>query len=203
MNQRQPSHSDRELVIVLHGFGAHRLWMVLLCRRLRRQGYRVENWGYRSLFRRIETHGERLFEDLTVRLADEPQVHIVAHSMGSIVTRFALSLGKVPNLGRVVLLAPPNRGILFARVASTVVGWPCRCLRQISSRSDSFANQLPQEVAAEIGVLAGRFDWLVPPSRTHFDQQADHRVILADHNSLLVSQQALELTVAFLSHGKF
>ena len=123
--------------------------------------------------------------------------------MGSIVTRVALSRGVVPSLGRVVLLAPPNRGILFARVASTVLGWLCRCLPQISSRQDSFANQLSQELPVDVGVVAGSFDWLVPPSRTHLEQQADHRVIAATHNSPLVSRQAFELTVNFLKSGKF
>ncbi len=61
-----------------------------LASRLRANGFRVLNWNYLSLFAAIETHANRLCDFLATQLSLEPRFHIVAHSMGSIVTRAAL-----------------------------------------------------------------------------------------------------------------
>lgn len=177
--------------------------MAPLCWRLRRRGCRVENWGYHSLFRSIDSHAERLHRDLTKRLSHETQVCIVAHSMGSIVTRKAVTLGPSPNLKRIVLLAPPNCGIVFARVMSVFIGWLSRSLAQISSHPKSYVNQLPRELPIKVGVVAGKLDLLVPQSKTQLDHEEDRRVIWATHNSLLFSSHVCELIVNFIRHGRF
>lgn len=198
-----PMDPESNLVIVIHGYCSHRLIMAPMCWRLRRRGYRVENWGYHSLFRSIDTHAKRLHRDLNDRWSSEPRVCIIAHSMGSIVTRKAIDLGPPPNLDRVVLLAPPNRGIVFARVLSLGFGWLSRSLAQISSHSCSYVNQLPQELPVDVGVVAGTWDLLVPISKTRLEKEKDRIVIRATHNSVLFSGYVCQLVDRFLRQGKF
>jgi pimeloyl-ACP methyl ester carboxylesterase len=125
----------RELVVLVHGFGAKRALMRPLVTRLRANGFRVLNWNYLSLFAAIETHANRLRDFFATQLSMEPCFHIVAHSMGSIVTRAALNRSSLSNFGRLVLLAPPNAGSPAARLASFFIGRVITPTRELSDQA--------------------------------------------------------------------
>lgn len=74
--------------------------------RLKRQGYDVRYFAY-DWRQSIAVSGKRLAT--FVRKLKPDTVHIVAHSMGGLVSRAALKVG-MPNIGRVVMLGTPNRG---------------------------------------------------------------------------------------------
>ena len=125
----------RELVVLVHGFGAKRALMWPLATRIRANGFRVLNWNYLSLFAAIETHANRLCDFLATQLSMEPCFHIVAHSMGSIVTRAALNRSSLSNFGRLVLLAPPNAGSPAARLASFFISRVITPTRELSDQA--------------------------------------------------------------------
>lgn len=192
-----------EFVLVVHGLSSMRLWMMPLCARLRARNYRVGNWGYASVLGgSIEQHGARLYEHLTDSLAKEARIHIVAHSMGSIVVRSALSMGEVGNIGRVVLFAPPNRGTPLARWAGPLLGRVCKPLKDLSDGENSYVNRLPAFDGVDVAVVAARFDLLVPVSNTRLGDDRQHVVLNATHNSLLVSRRAADIASSFLSTGR-
>jgi hypothetical protein len=170
---------------------------------LRSCQFRVANWGYVSFLGSIEKHAERLHGHLTGPLSGEGRLHIVAHSMGSIVVRAALSMGEIPNLRRVVLIAPPNTGTPLARFASSLCGGLCRPLSELSNRTGSYVNNLPNLDSLDCGVIAGRFDLLVPESNTHIQGERGHIILNATHNTLLFSRTTATLTKAFLTTGSF
>ena len=191
------------LVLAIHGLSSKRLWMSPLCARLRARTYRVANWGYASVFGgSIATHGLRLFEHLTETLGQETRIHIVAHSLGSIVVRSALSQGAVSNLGRIVFLAPPNKGAPIARLAGPLLGRICKPIEDLSDREDSYVNTLPTLDDIDVAVVAARFDTLVPIANTRLGDHHDHVVLNATHNSLLLSSTAADIASTFLSTGR-
>ena len=122
--------SQRETVVVIHGFGGKQLWMAPLVYRLSRH-YDVTNWSYFSFGGSIENHGLR-FSKFIESLDTKQKINIVAHSMGSIVTRAALQKSRAA-ISRVVMLAPPSAGSPVARFVSPVLGPICRPIREISS----------------------------------------------------------------------
>ena len=88
------STAQQDVVVVLHGWGAHWLLTALLARRLAKHFGRAINWGYRSFSKTIEDHAQRLKIKLD-ELDTDPafrQIHLVTHSMGGIVGRQALLL---------------------------------------------------------------------------------------------------------------
>ena len=192
--------SQRETVVVIHGFGGKRLWMAPLSYRLASQ-YDVSNWCYFSYGKSIDYHAAR-FAEFLVSVDAKQKLNIVAHSMGSIVTRVAL-LKTQAKVNRVVMLAPPNAGSHVARFVSPVLGPVCRPISEISSHEDSYVNQLSNKTSCETGVIASRFDVLVPWENTKMDDLADHQTVVGTHNSLLFSGKVAAMVARFIETGKF
>ena len=190
-------------LLVIHGFTCHRVWLTPLCYLFHRQGYRVDNFGYPSFFRSIESHATALHAHLTSKLVAEERVDIFAHSMGSLITRKALDKGGVNNIGRIVLLTPPSHGTPVARWVAPVIGKICRCVPEMSDGQESLANQLPPKPSTDVGVIAAKFDTLVPNRCTHVDGEQDHVTLWHSHNSVLFSPKVSQLADHFFRHGKF
>ncbi len=74
-----------ETVVLVHGLGGSRVDMWPISRRLKRLGFNVRNWGYRSIGNRIETHAQRLGLELSALDDDKNRFHLVTHSMGGLV----------------------------------------------------------------------------------------------------------------------
>lgn len=193
----------QERVIVIHGFLAHGVWMWPLVVRLRRGGFKATSWSYRSLFSPIRDHAQRLSDLLARETSDEPVVHIVAHSMGCIVTRAALQLRRPANLGRVVFLAPPNRGSPVARWIASWAGHVLVPTEELSDREGSFVRQLPEADDSEMGIIVAKYDLLIPDSHVRLSERVPTVVVSATHSSLLISAQAARQAVHFLRFGSF
>ena len=193
-------------VVLVHGLASNRLDMSLFSYRLKRIGYKVVNWGYPSIRKSNADHGNALADrlrksDLLGR-ADE-RIHIVAHSMGCIVTRCAL-LNFIPsNLGRVVMLAPPNGGSHTARVLSPWLGWLSKTLTEITDDKDSFVNQLPTLKGVDFGVLAASRDRVIERTRTRLKGESDFAVVETGHGVMPWNREAVNLTHRFLTLGTF
>ena len=152
-----------DLVVLLHGLGLRGWAMSRIAGALRREGYRVVNLTYAS--RRVpleELGGTWLPEQLRTHGADEARrVHFVTHSMGGIVVRVWLDRRPAPaNLGRVVMLAPPNAG--SAVVDRLQAFPPFHWIMTVNgARLGTGPESVPRslgpwpEAAGELGIIAG------------------------------------------------
>ena len=200
--------NSRERVVLLHGFAASSLVMWPMGCWLKGCGFDVTNWRYCSLIKPIASHAERLGEYLSELDASECRYSIVAHSMGSIITRLALMQGTFRGLNRVVMLAPPNRGLPLARLAPGFVQRFLKPLKELSDAPDSYVNSLPRTSLqhsdrSAIGVIAAKYDEFVPIASTRLDGREAYISLNATHNSLLISVTAAKLVEAFLRNGRF
>lgn len=93
--------------------GAMLLFYLKLKLRLRAAGFDADFWGYDW---RLSV--KDLGEQLAKHLAGRPEkVHLVAHSMGGLVSRAALKQGAAGRVKRLVMLGTPNHGSFLATQA--------------------------------------------------------------------------------------
>jgi len=148
-----------DYVILLHGLGRTPLSMKRIEWTLRKQNYRVMNVGYPSTRVSIQDAADHwLNEVLKTRVTDSSaKVHFVTHSLGGIVLRQYLMNHEIPNLARVVMMAPPNQGSELAdrlrnnclyRFATGPAG------QQLGTGESSVPNRLGP-IDFELGVIAG------------------------------------------------
>lgn len=204
MNQ---TDQQNDIVVLIHGLGGSRLDMWPLGRRLKRSGYNVRDWGYRTFGHRIETHAQRLAQDLVAMDAkiSGGKIHLVTHSMGGIIARTVLANHAIENLGRVVMLAPPHRGSHMARKLAPYLGWLTPSLNQLSDAEDSFVNQLPNSLRPEVefGIVEASKDRVIVQGGVLLDGYRDYARVTGHHGVLAWYPQTIQLAEEFLVHGRF
>ena len=199
---------QNEIVVLVHGLGGSRIQMWPIARRLKRLGYEVRNWGYRSLGNRVETHAKRLGMELTTldSQVSGSKIHLVTHSMGGIIARTMFADFEFQNLGRVVMLAPPHRGSHVARKLTPYIGWLTPSLSQLSDSLDSFVNQLPNTLTQkgiEFGIVESTKDRVISQGGVHLEGYRDYANVAGHHGVLTWYRDTIRLVEDFLAQGKF
>lgn len=198
---RSADAPPREVVVLVHGMGRTAISMAPLAVALRRSGYRVVNVGYSSQGPDVAEIGAGVAADVRAELAREPapRVHWVGHSLGTVVTRWVLANDPPGVPGRVVMLAPPNRGAASADRLARWVGWllpPIKELRTLGGPAVSLA--VPAGV--EVAVIAGSRDGKVAVAETCLDGAA-HAVVPSGHTFIMMRPRVIGRVRAFLTTG--
>lgn len=209
-----------EAVVLLHGLGRTTRSMAFLERRLAGAGYHVVNLPYPSRKKKIETLVEMLQEKLqTNNLHEATRLHFVTHSLGGILVRAYLAANRPANLGRVVMLSPPNKGskmVDFLEGSSLFIYFFGPAAAELGTGPDSLPNRLgPADY--EVGIIAGSrtidpiSSWLIDGNddgRISIDQaklegMADFRVVKASHAFIMTKKNVAAEVLFFLQNGKF
>lgn len=209
----------REIVVLLHGLGRTPLSMLPLAAMARLRGYGVINFRYCSTRGTIAEHAESFARSVLPRIASAPRVHFITHSLGGIVVRHFLWTHSLPNLGRVVMLAPPNAGSEVADVLqhSLVVSSAMMPVRELGTGAASVPRMLPI-ADFELGVIAGARshiplfsrwmhhvpnDGVVAVERTKLAGMKDFVVMQRTHTFLPVAPDAIGQAFQFIENGRF
>lgn len=138
------------MVVLIHGLWTTGREMVLLEKRLHRDGFRTCRFSYRTMKDDIEKSARELFR--FVEELGESRVHFVCHSLGGLVLNRMMTSNRIDWQGRAVLLGSPlagNRvaGILDgSRLAEILVG---RKLHDLSQGCKAWPP------GYEVGVIGG------------------------------------------------
>jgi hypothetical protein len=211
--------SEADTVVLLHGLARSDRSMRHLASHLREAGYEARAISYESTEKAPEALVADLRGELTRCCADAERLHFVTHSLGGVLLRALLSESPPPNLGRVVMLAPPNGGSELADVvrgsaALRAALGPTAAV--LGTDPESLPNRLPA-ADFEVGVIAGTWtvnplgSWLIPAdddgtvsvASTRLEGMADFLTLPVTHTFILRSREAARQTLAFLTLGRF
>ena len=211
-----------ECVVLLHGLARGSMSMNRMERALVKAGYRTANIDYPSRDYTVEELADMAVpEGLDACRAQEgvETVHFVTHSLGGILLRQYLSDNEIPDLGRVVMLGPPNQGSVAVDELGGVPGFDWLngpAGRQLGKGEESVPLRLGP-VDFELGVIAGirtidpitsavlddPDDGRVSVSDTRVEGMSDFIVVPHSHAFMMRMRRSIELTLAFLADGTF
>ena len=215
------SAESNEYIVLLHGLCRTAKSMTKMEQSLEKQGYHVLNVDYPSRKLEITDLSEKYLGDAvkSCRSKGAVIIHFVAHSLGGILIRDYLSRNKMPDLGRVVMLGPPNKGSeivdilgelkLFEWINGTAG-------KNLGTKAGSVPNQLGP-VRFSLGIIAGdrsvnwvnsamisgRDDGKVSVENTKIEGMSDHITLHVTHPYLMKNKESIRQTIAFLKEGCF
>jgi len=210
---------SEEYVILLHGLARRNRSMSKLAAALKDSGYSTVNYGYPSTRFPIEKLAEEAIGGALAQCPKAAKTHFVTHSLGGILVRQYLKTHALDNLGRVVMLGPPNQGSQVVDKLANVPGFKLingPACQQLGTGEMSVPRALGP-AHYELGVIAGTRsinlilstmlpspnDGKVAVESTKLDGMADHIVLPVTHTFMMNNEKVIQQVIHFLKHGSF
>jgi len=213
-----PTESN-ECVILLHGLARSSRSMAKLDTALKRKGFITVNSNYPSTKYKVETLADEAISNALSKCPEGSKVNFVTHSMGGILVRQYLSKKGIRNLGRVVMLGPPNKG---SQVVDRLTNMPGFKLvngpagTQLGTTEMSVPNRLGA-ANYEVGIIAGTRsinlilsamlpkpnDGKVTVENTKLEGMSDHITLPVTHPFMMNNNDVISQIVYFLKCGMF
>lgn len=204
-------------VVLLHGLARTRRSMSPLAAYLQRHGYPVVNVGYPSRRHPVEVLARTAIPPAVaaLRRGHIDTIHFVTHSMGGILLRSYLSSQSLPDLGRVVMLSPPNQGSevvdhlgryrwfrwLFGPAVAQLGTAPPLCLAPPPCPVGIITGDRPAFGFSRF--FPGPSDGKVSVARAQLPGMADFLVVPCGHSWIMRRRSVLAQVVFFLENGRF
>ncbi len=211
----------KECVIVLHGLGRTKNSMNRIENSLAMDSYVVWNESYPSRSESIEKlaveHIEKGLE--FCNKAEAETIHFVTHSLGGIMVRYYLQEHKIDNLGKIVMLSPPNSGSEVADFLNDVYVYKL-AMGPAGQQLGTDPKSLPKSMGpidANIGIITGNktldpwFSPLIPGAddgkvsveSAKLNEMTGFMVVESSHAFIMKNAMVIDQIKCFLKHGIF
>lgn len=214
-------HQSTDCVVLLHGLNRSWRTMDKMAESLQQEGFSTANVDYPSSTTTVEELAPMVVNEglHKCRHTGATTIHFVTHSLGGILVRYVQAHDPIPDLGRVVMLGPPNQG---SEVIDKTKNWPgIRMFSgvaglQLGTDEESIPSQLGP-VDFELGVIAGTGttnpfmssmlpeadDGKVTVARTQVEGMDDFKIVRNSHFAMMRSDSVIAATARFLRTGSF
>jgi pimeloyl-ACP methyl ester carboxylesterase len=211
-----------ECVVLLHGLARTSSSLDAMQEALEEDGYLTANIDYPSREYEIAALATlAVGEGLASCRAGEnvEKIHFVTHSLGGILVRQYLSTETIDELGRVVMLGPPNQGSNAVDGLEGVPGfdWLNGPAGHQLGKGEASVPLALGPVDFELGVIAGNRtidpitsavlenpdDGKVSVEDTKIEGMDDFVIVQHSHAYMMRMQGPIELTIRFLKTGSF
>lgn len=216
------SEQKKEIIVLLHGILRSKMDMQLLNNHFQKNGYDTLNILYPSREQNLEDLSDFVHQKIInfPKYSAKTTLNFVTHSMGGLITRYYIARNKPKNLGKVVMLGPPNTGSEFADwlsetnilapIFKTVFGPASQQLRTNYDHIDQTITYPLGVIAGNLSInplapwiLDGEHDGVVPVERTKIEGMTDHIVIAATHSFMMFNPDVMSQALHFLKHNEF
>ncbi len=213
----RPPASSRATIVMVHGAVVDGYEMFLLRRRLEQLGYTTRLFHYRSMMRSLDHNVARL--STFIHETEGDIVHVVAHSMGGVLTRQVFEQTPDPRPGRLVAVGSP---LLDCWIGHRIIRLHPHLGRLLIGQSVyDHITHLPGQVwrgERDFGVVAGTYpfgigaifsslpvpsDGVVLLEETRLQGIRDHINYRINHFGLLLSKRCTAQIACFLATGAF
>lgn len=202
-------------VLLIHGILMNPLEMRFLGKQLKSLGFNVHYIFYQSVLKTSKENAKVIHKK--IQKLHLPDLHIIAHSLGGIITLHLFDQFNDLPPGRVIMLGSP---IIGSFVAKKVQKWPIISpLLSQSMPSALSGENIPewncgrdwgmiagtknQGLGLFTGGLPGESDGSVLVDETFDPKQTAHIKVHASHTGLLFSKEVADQCSHFLKNGQF
>jgi len=211
--------SATDNVILLHGLVRSERSMQKLAKALLKQGYQVQNVSYESTRNNVEKLAEQAIAPALAACAGGGKINFVTHSLGGILVRQYLKKHAIDNLGRVVMLGPPNKG---SEVIDKLRDFPGFYFLHGDAGLElgTGATSVPNKLGGadfDLGIIAGTrsvnlfLSYMIPGAddgkvsveRTKLDGMRDHLEMEVTHPFMMRNDKVIGQVINYLKTGKF
>ena len=207
-----------DVVILLHGLARTSSSMEKMADALTAEGYEVHNLDYPSRHQSIDTLATIVRAQVESLTESDDTINFATHSMGGIIVRTIQKEAPLENIGRVVMLSPPNQGSELVDTLGdySAFGWingPAG--DQLGTDTNGFIAQLgPVDFPLCVitgdrsinginsVIIPGDDDGKVSVESAKVEGMNAYKVIHATHPYIMKNKQAIELTIQFLKTGE-
>lgn len=211
---------NEDYVVILHGIARSSASMKKVKNRLIKKGYQVLNLDYPSTDYGLETLVEKIHKEVSsFNQSSNRRLHFVTFSMGGLVARAFITKHRPSNLGRVVMLGPPNQGsemadflkdnVLFQKFygpASQELGTNQESIRALLGNVDYELGVIAGDRSIDpVGsfLIPGSDDGKVSVERTKLKGVKDRIVIHATHTFMMKNEEVISQMLHFLETSHF